>query len=124
MQSIIIPKEKLLPIIESNKQKHDEIYNAAVSGYWVKAEEILQEKLVKVKAQEKIDNYLGLTYPVSYGDEYSRVISMIKLTSQESFELNQQEFDSYVRNQWNWRNSFLATNLIYCSGAVITGAAF
>lgn len=116
MNTIEIHRDKLLPIVKENQRKHDEIYSAAVSGYWVKAEEVLTKKLAQVQAKEKIDNYLGLAYPENHTDDYSRVISMIELSHQDVLDLSQQEFDCYVRNQWGWRNSFLTVNSFYASG--------
>jgi hypothetical protein len=116
MEKITIVKEKLLPLLKENKAKHDQIYDAAVSGYWVKAEEILNEKLAKIKIQEKIEPYLGLTYPENYADDYNKVISMVELTSQDLIELSHQEFDQYVRNIWGWRSSFLSCNSVYITG--------
>jgi hypothetical protein len=123
MNTIIIEKEKLLPIVLENRQKHDNIYAAAVSGYWVKAEEILTDKLTKVKKQEKIEDSLGLTYPINYSDDYDRVIRMLELTSENQLTLTTKEFDSYVRNQWGWKHSFLGTNSCYISGfSPVTGS--
>ena len=116
MQTIEIHRDKLLPIIKANQEKHDVIYTAAVSGYWEKAEQVLNEKLAKVKSHQKIDNYLNLAYPENHSDDYARAISMIELSHQDVLDLSVQEFDSYVRNQWSWRNSFLNTNTFYASG--------
>ena len=120
MNTIIIEKDKLLPIVIENKKKHDDIYDAAVSGYWQKAEEILTFKLEQVKKQEKIDNSLGLTYPVNYSNDYTRVIRMLELTSENNITLTSNEFDAYVQNQWNWKNSFLGTNSLYITGCALT----
>ena len=124
MQTITLNKTQLLPIVIENKQKHDNIYNAAVSGYWQKTEEILTDKLEKAKKQEQIDNYLGITFPVSHSDDYDRVIRMLELSVENKIVLNSNEFDSYVRNQWGWRSSFLATNSIYLSGYSATTGSF
>ena len=118
MQNITINKDELLPIVIENKQKHDNIYNAAVSGYWEKAEEILNTKLDKVKKHEQIDNSLGLTYPSDYSNDYNRVIRMLELSAENKIILSSNEFDCYVRNQWVWRNSFLGTNTNYITGFI------
>ncbi len=118
MTSIVIEKKVLLPIILENKNKHDQIYNEAVSGYWVKAEEILNQKLEKVKAHEKIDNSLGLTFPVNFEHEYDRVIRMLELTSENKIDLTANQFDQYVRNEWSWKGGFVGTNSLYISGAM------
>ena len=51
---------------------------------------------------------------------------MIELSHQEVIDLTVNEFDSYVRNQWGWRGSFLSSSsAFHFSGAAITtGNAF
>ena len=122
MQTITINKNSLLPIVQENKNKHDAILSAAISGYWVKVEEVLNEKLEKVKRQEKIDSYLNLAYPTDYSEEYNSVIRMLELSADENITLTAKEFDSLVRNQWSWRNSFLTSYSGYAGITATTGA--
>jgi hypothetical protein len=125
MQNVYLNRDELLPIVKENKQKHDNIFSTAVSGYWVKAEEILNGKLNKVKAKQQVDNYLGLSYPEDHSDEYDRVIRMLELSSDDKIQLTSSEFDCYVRNQWNWRKAFLTVNSTYISDwNPISGASF
>ncbi len=120
MQQVILTKAQLLPIVRENLEKHNNIFNASVSGYWQKAEEILTDKLAKVKKQEQVDNYLGVTYPVSYVDHYNKVIRMLELSVEDNIKLSSSEFDAYVRNEWTWKANFLGTNGIYCSGLSVS----
>ena len=118
MNTITINKNVLLPILIENKRKHDDIYNAAVSGYWQTAETVLTDKLEKVKNKEQIDSYLGLNYPVTYENDYNRAIQMLQLTSDDKVDLDFVQFDSYVRNQWTWKSSFLNSNSTYITGSL------
>lgn len=44
IKNLVIKKEKLLGIIKENKAKHDAVFDAAVSGYWIAAASKIQEK--------------------------------------------------------------------------------
>ena len=121
---ISIEVNKLLPIIIENKQKHNNIYNLAVSGYWNKAEEVLNKKLIQIKNHEKIDAYLGFNYPVSYENEYDKVIRMLQLTSDKEISLDFNQFDAFVRNEWNWKNTFLSSNTSYITGCMVQGGEY
>jgi hypothetical protein len=121
MQNVRINKATLLPILVENKHKHDNIYSAAVSGYWDKAEKELNKKLVQVKKHEKIENYLGLDYPANFSDDYDRAIEMVKLSSDNELILTSQEFDCYVRNRWSWRSTFINSSTNYLTGMAFSG---
>lgn len=41
---VVVEKEKLLSKLRENREDHNSIYDAAVSGYWVEAQRILNEK--------------------------------------------------------------------------------
>jgi hypothetical protein len=119
MQNITISVNKLMDIVKENKIKHDYIFDTAVSGYWVKAEEVLKGKLAQVQKKEEINNYLNLSYPSNHSDDYERVIRMLELTTDDKVNLTAKEFDNYVRNQWDWRNAFL---LNYSGYTATTGS--
>lgn len=123
MQEVNIEKSVLLPIVISNREKHNQIYNAAVSGYWIKAEEVLNSKITQIQKQEKIDNYLNLSFPENHEEDYNRVIQMVELSSDAILNLSQTEFSQYVRNNWNWRQSFLGTNSNYITGSAFIGCS-
>jgi hypothetical protein len=85
MSQVVVEKTKLLSVLKENKQKHDEIYNLSVSGYWDTVKERLDEKKVEFskaikvaaksfekaleeayeKANEKdnVPSYLAVTWP-------------------------------------------------------------
>jgi hypothetical protein len=46
----------------------------------------------------------------------------------EKLELESGEFDAYIRNKWEWKNSFISSNTgyvtsYYCSGSVGCGTS-
>jgi hypothetical protein len=44
LNSVVIEKDKLLEVLKDNREKHEAIYLAAVSGYWVKSQQALNER--------------------------------------------------------------------------------
>jgi hypothetical protein len=154
LQKIKVSNEKLLTIVRENKKKHDEIYEAAVDGYWLEADEFLKkyqkETLVAMKKQyrkqvkdlkKQIAKELGLVdkkkkegfvymrkpFPENHTDDYEGVIRKLELSVDPEIELQGDEFECYVRNKWQWRQSFLATNTNYanyaCTGSYSMGPA-
>lgn len=45
--TVVVEKTKLLQTLEVNRDKHNSIYNAAVSGYWIEAQKVLDQKRIE-----------------------------------------------------------------------------
>lgn len=74
-----------------------------------------KEDLEKVKARDRSKgfNYWGGKYPEDHGDDYEGTIRRLELCVEKEIELEHNEFDSYIRNKWAWRDSFLTSNTCY-----------
>lgn len=42
--TVVVRKDELLKTLEANREKHNSIYNAAVSGYWIESQQTLEKK--------------------------------------------------------------------------------
>ena len=144
--NVVVEKSNLLTQLKLNRDKHNMIYEASVSGYWVKASEVLQEKqkhfdnavnkiekefdnevsdvaaAIQAKKHEDIDNlYVAfeynaawpLVYPVNHLEDYERVINMLEFSVADKVSLSSNDFDAYVRNNWNWKKDFITSNSAY-----------
>ena len=144
LSNLKVSKSELLTIVRENKEKHDEIFAAAEQGYWVDAAEHLKKyqkdtlvalkknyqktvkdlkkaisKELKMVEQKKKTGYYYMNKPApeNHTDDYEGVIRRLELCAGDHLELNNNEFDSYVRNKWTWRNSFINTNTSYALSA-------
>jgi hypothetical protein len=68
---------------------------------------------VKEKTRDKGFNYWNGKYPEDHGDDYLGTIRRLELCVDPEVELDNNEFDSYIRNKWTWRDSFLSSNRVY-----------
>jgi hypothetical protein len=62
--NVVVRKDELLKTLEVNREKHNSIYNAAVSGYWVEAQKVLDKKREEFAEQvaetnRKLTEYQG-----------------------------------------------------------------
>lgn len=55
VHEVVMKKEELLNALLENKAKHDEVYAAAVAGYWDTAKEVLEKK--RKELTEAVGNY-------------------------------------------------------------------
>ena len=68
---------------------------------------------VKGKNRDKGFNFWNGRYPEDHGDDYIGTIRRLELCVEKEIELEHNEFDSYIRNKWAWRDSFLSSNTSY-----------
>lgn len=152
LQKIKVSREKVLTIVQENKEKHDTILKGAIEGYWLDAENFLKKHekeqieilnknhreslkrlrkqrkeqlkalkenvkhdldLVKSKNRDKGFRFWGGKYPEDHGDDYLGTIRRLELCVEDVVELDTNEFDSYIRNKWTWRDQFLTSNKGY-----------
>jgi hypothetical protein len=52
-------------------------------------------------------------FPVNYADQYIEAIDMLKFSVDENIQIDQQTFQSYVKNEWTWTQHFKALNSTY-----------
>lgn len=69
--------------------------------------------LVKEKDLSKGFCYWNGKYPEDHGDDYLGTIRRLELSVDKEIELDFNEFDSYIRNKWVWRDSFLISSRGY-----------
>lgn len=117
---------KLLDRIRENRDKHVAAYEEAWKGYLIEVQEQL-DKIVKDaraeakkfkdwsgdvgKLPEKVVMHFGVNAqpPQSHKDEYDRVIDMLEFTDEKNVILSQDQFNQYVRDEWQWSRIFNET---------------
>lgn len=136
---IVISKESLLSSLETNKRKHDELYNLAIDNYKRAVEKYVENYTLFYKGAgheyfdyaptpseylEKWDNESEFTFPglslqakppakpvkpSNYSDQYLSAIRRVELSIYDKFELTENEFQPYVLNNWSWKSTFTET---------------
>ena len=64
------------------------------------------------------DGRLGLIYPENHSNDYERVIRMMQASVYDEVRLTEQEFDTYVLNNWAWKKNFVANNSAYVNKSI------
>lgn len=78
---VVVEKEKLLAKLRENRDGHNAIYEAAVSGYWIQAGKVLEEKRSEfVTALEKTQKQFDESH-----DERSKAVTEKNLKGVGSF---------------------------------------
>ena len=111
-------KDFLLSTLRSNRQKHRAIFEEAVEGYRFEALKACNEFANRLKDGELLVVWAQkLVVPFDHTEDYDVVISMLENTMDDSFEIDQVKYQSYVMDKWNWQTEFLASNSTYSATA-------
>lgn len=116
---IVIEKEKLLTVLRNNRTKHIEEYKLAVIGFKQKCKKALEDKLEALNNEAFKDSqlnkvlYFALTPPKSMEEEYDQVIEMLEFSKNQEITLDRNQFSSWVKDDWDWKQSVGATNSFY-----------
>ena len=117
MNSVTLRKADVLARVRENRQKHEQIYEEAVSGFRALAIEKLTESLEDAKAGKPVRQSLHLEEPQHRLDEYDTVVDMLEMSIDDQVELEEHEFKQYMRDDWSWKRQFLAANSTYSATA-------
>lgn len=142
-RDVEVDRKKLIETLETNKNRHVELYNEAIAGYKEAARSKLKEdgerarqKLEKNLARvgEAIEDFdpdkphkftdyftlveqvvMTLPVPKSYEAAYDAAIDIAKWDVNETMKLTFAEFNCFVRDEWDWKDNFLEVSNSYIS---------
>ena len=106
MDTVKVDRLQLLEMIEANRRKHIEDYNAALIVYRQKAIDELITALDMAEAGGKITRHLDSPEPKSYEKEYDVCIKLLKFSVENTIELDVHQFRQYVMDEWTWSQTF------------------
>jgi hypothetical protein len=119
MQKVKVKTNILLNKLRENKEKHIKEYNEASKNWKIKTTEALkkfhQESLQRLESSDRIE-YIHFSCPVkpiSHETDYILAIEMLEFSVDQELELTQQEFKTYVQDEWNWKHEFTTVNSAY-----------
>jgi len=121
MQSVTVAKDSLIKALTANRAKHLIEYNKAVVEFRQAARKLLQDALGDVVAddapiglKEPLKHlYVHLDAPRQYLKEYDKALRMLDMSIKGEIELDSHEFSSYVDDDWDWKDTFSASNSTY-----------
>lgn len=101
-----------------NREEHKEIFAEAKANYVKEVIRLVEGKLAEAKKEEfKPFHFSTPTFPTEHLNEYDSAIEMLNATTDETISLDQDLYDSYVRDKWHWKNSFLVGSSSYSAKA-------
>jgi predicted phage-related endonuclease len=115
MNTITVKKDELLDTLRTNRQRHGDKVAQARAKYREKIIEELDRRLAEAKSGRDIDpGFLHrLPIPRDYSQEYDRAVEQLEWEVGETVELDPDDFNRYVRDEWEWHNQFVGSTQVY-----------
>ena len=118
MEFVTVEVTELRTKINENRTKHRAIFEEAVEGYRQKAVELLEQHITEIKAGKVVRVQVSLPTPEDHTRVYDRVLAMLDMHQQPQIEISEQDFASYVLDDWHWKRAFLTANAMYSATAM------
>ena len=106
-------KEEVLNKLRENREEHISLVQKAQKGHREKFKEMLLERIEQIDAGEPVSTQFDLYVPENHVTDYDRVIEMLEMATEDEIELDDVQFQAYVRGKWSWEHHWLAANSVY-----------
>lgn len=119
IKTVTVNREKLLHTLKDNLTIHKEVYEEAMKGYeGAKITKMVDLSTAASQAtrentssnrkavHEAYTAYAHLSRPQDQSESYELAIEIMKWETEEKIELNINDFQCYVRDNWNWKDAF------------------
>lgn len=113
MKTTNIPKAKLLEVLLKNREQHMRDYLEAIKGYRDEITGWCRKQLATAETGKDIELHCCLQQPQDHTHEYDTIISMVEMGTDETIELDQHEFQKFVEDEWDWKETFKAVTSFY-----------
>lgn len=109
-QTIKVNKNILLAKIKENLELYKLDYSETLQDYHLAIKKHLEKAIASVNEGNYSSDviYFRINAPVDYIEKYQTVIDMLEYSTNEEIELDSPSFKAYIKNQWDWTDSFKA----------------
>lgn len=123
--TIEVAVDVLLKKLRTNREKHLKAYETAKEGYYrLLAVELAAKRdvLEGIKLKPSLRKYASLSgivnqKPTNYLAYYDQAIEMLEFALDETIRLNSDQYQQYVKDEWNWKPNFTTSNVAYAAAA-------
>ena len=115
MKDVEVAKAEVIKRLEENETKHQTSYAEAVEGYKAQLLKVGERLVEDLRKGLSVDPFaLGrLPVPEEHTDDYETAIDMLSMEHRDFIVISANDFRTYMRDEWNWKDSFVGTNAIY-----------
>jgi len=111
-RTVVIEKKDLIEKIKTHKNNHIKEYDEAVEIYKREANKKLNAMKRDI-SNGKINVRFDLNPPISRVDQYDKILMQLEWEKRDELELQQNEFNQYVLDEYGWRQQASLSNSFY-----------
>ena len=119
MRPVRVDKKKVLEALKENRSTHRAIFEEAVEGYRKEVVKQLEKHIKQMKSGKPKRTYISIPYPEDHTSDYDDAIEMLEMSLDESIDLDAEAFKAFYKDDWSWKNQFLASNSGYSRTAYV-----
>lgn len=111
--TVKVDKNELRKVIEENRTNHRQVFEEAVEGYRKKVTADLEAHVDRLKKNKIYRVSLSYPVPEDHTADYDRVLRMLEMHQSDVIDIAQDDFASYVMDDWGWKDQFVGTTSQY-----------
>lgn len=116
--SVTVPRLEIITHLKANLEKHKADYELAVEKFYETAEKQLRASIKQLKDRPNKDVRVTMSFPVTYETSYQTAIEMLEMSVDDNITLSRDMFVKFIKDEWEWKNSFVSGTLSYLGGSL------
>lgn len=112
-QVVNVNRQDLIKALETSLDNHRVQYAEAEGDYKVAVQVFLTQALERARSGDYSKVKLEIDPPVNRENEYLEVIEMLKVSVDETIQLDRDSYKAYYKNEWSWSRNFMETAMLY-----------
>jgi len=109
---IQVNRLELITILDRNRIKHEQVYQAAVALYKTQLVEHAKKNLERAE-KGLHPEFFPNEAPKNYKKQYERAINMLQMSDEATIRLSAIDFARFVEDDWDWKASWTNVNTSY-----------
>lgn len=109
MNTVTVDRSEFVAVLQKNRDEHRATFEAAVSGYHRRLVHELERRVHDLRRGRSIDVAIRMPEPEDHTDDYDRVLTMARMSTEDTVRLSEDDFGRYVMDQWRWKQDFITT---------------
>lgn len=102
----LVDKDKLVTIVQNNRDNHRNLFEEAVEGYQKRARNELDKFINRLVGGDPVRISVHMSPPEDHTDDYNRALRMLELDTRSEIELDEEDAAQFLMDDWGWTNNF------------------